>query len=446
MVIATGYHRVMTMTVQMAHAIPLCRSGFSLLAACVVSLAAGCASAPVPAPPTPGGSTDTDAGSVLLISVDALSPAALDSGWVPNIARLGREGVRAAWMTPSYPSLTFPNHYTLVTGLHPEQHGITHNTMEDAALGRFRISDDVATGDARWWNAAEPLWVTAENAGLPTATFFWPGSGASIRGVRPRRWHVFDDAVSIETRVDTVVSWYSETAATRPRFATLYFEHLDKAAHDHGPRSTGAREAAGRIDTAIGRLVDALRVNGVLDSVHIVIVSDHGMAEVPPTQVLSIEDMVDPADARPVTDGQSVGFAPLPGRTGQAEARLLGAHRGYDCWRKAELPARWHYRMHPRVPPIVCQMHEGFDALSAERKARRKPGVTRGSHGYDPALASMRAVFVARGPRLRPGATVAGFENVDVYPLLARLIGVTPQPNAGDASRFDAVLVGSGER
>ena len=382
-----------------------------------------------------------DAGRVLLISVDALSPRNLDDGWAPNIAQLGREGVRAAWMAPSYPSLTFPNHYTLVTGLRPGRHGITHNTMEDAALGRFRISDDASTADARWWNEAEPLWVTAEKAGLPTATFFWPGSSAAIREVRPRRWQTFDDAVPIDTRVDTVLGWYAEPVATRPRLATLYFEHLDEAAHSHGPRSTEAREAARRIDTAIGRLVDTLRARGALDDVHIVIVSDHGMAEVPPTQVLTIESMVDPTDARPVTDGQSVGFQPMPGRIAQAEARLLGAHTGYDCWRKADLPARWHYGAHARIPPIVCQMHAGFDALSAERKARRTPGITRGSHGYDPTDESMRAVFLARGPRLRAGMTLDGFDNVDVYPLLARLIGVVPQANDGNAARFDGVLI-----
>lgn len=404
-------------------------------ALCAVVLA-GCASTHIQPSPT----VQDAGGSVLLISVDALSPTALDAGWAPHISQLSRDGVRAAWVTPSYPALTFPNHYTLVTGLRPDRHGVTHNRIEDPVLGTFRTADNAAIADARWWNGAEPLWVTAERAGMPTASFFWPGTTAAIRGIRPRHSRTYDEAISIEERVDTVLEWLSEPPGVRPRLTTLYFEHVDDAAHDHGPRSDEAREATRKVDSEIGRLVETLRRRGVLGELHVVVVSDHGMAEVPPNQVVTIESMVDPSDARGVTDGQSIGFEPQPGRTARAEARLLGPHRGYDCWRKADMPARWHHGTHSRVPPIVCQMHEGFDALSAERKAKREAGATRGSHGYDPALPSMRAVFVARGPRVIPGATVGGIDNVDVYPFLARLLGLTPLAHDGDATRLDAAM------
>lgn len=138
-------------------------------------------------------------------------------------------------MTPSYPSLTFPNHYTLVTGLRPDRHGITHNTMRDEALGRFRLSDRDAVGDGRWWQQGEPAWVTAERAGVATATLFWPGSEAAVGGVRPQRWTAFDKDMAMAARVDTVLAWLAEPPATRPRLATLYFEHVDSAGHDHGP-------------------------------------------------------------------------------------------------------------------------------------------------------------------------------------------------------------------
>jgi predicted AlkP superfamily pyrophosphatase or phosphodiesterase len=129
-----------------------------------------------------------------------------------------------------------------------------------------------------------------------------------------------------------------------------------------------------------------------------------------------------------------VGFAPLPGRTIAAEQKLLGAHPHYECWRKNELPARWHYGQHPRVSPIVCQMHEGWDAMTRERVAKRPRDATRGSHGFDPALPSMRALFLARGPAFRRGVVVPAFDNVDVYPLLARLVGIVPAPNDGSAA------------
>ena len=187
-----------------------------------------------------------------------------------------------------------------------------------------------------------------------------------------------------------------------------------------------------RLDAALGRLVDGLRAGGGLDAVNIVVTSDHGMATVPPGQVVVVEDMVEEADARLVATGQSVGFTPLPGRTAQAEAQLLGRHDHYECWRKGELPARWHYGTHQRVPAIVCQMDEGWDAIRREW-VKGRPSHDRGSHGYDPALPSMRALFIAHGPAFSPGTVLPPIENVDVYPLLARLLGVPPVPHDGDA-------------
>ena len=368
--------------------------------------------------------------SLLLVSLDGVHPDDLERGDTPRLDRLAREGVRARWMTPSYPALTFPHHYTLVTGLRPDRHGIVHNTMRDPVLGDFTLRLRDAVGDGRWWGG-EPLWVTAERAGLPTATLFWPGSEAPVQGVRPRRWHPFDARMPIAARVATVAAWLAEPAATRPRLATLYFEHPDDAAHSHGPGSPQLRAALREVDAAIGRLLDELDRSGAAARTDIVIVSDHGMAQVPPGQVVATEDMVDPGDARLVSHGQVLGFDPLPGREAAAEDRLLGRHRHHACWRRHELPARWHYGRHPRVPPIVCQMDVGWDAVPRAHLARRAPG-TRGSHGYDPADPAMRAIFIASGPSFRRGVSLAPFGNVDVYPLLARLLGLAPADHDGD--------------
>ena len=399
---------------------------------------AGCAARPAVAT-TPAPAAPTTA-PVLLVSIDAFRADYLELGLTPNLARLVREGVRARWMNPSYPSLTFPNHYTIVTGLRPDRHGIVHNTMDDAALGAFKLSDRAAVSTSQWWRG-EPIWVSAENAGLPTATMFWPGSEAVIGGRQPGRWLPFDKAVPLLARVDTALGWLTESATTRPRLTTLYFDALDEASHDHGPDSAEAHAALREADAAIGRLVAGLEARALLDAVNIVVVSDHGMATVKPGNVIAVEDMVDPTDAVAVTAGQSLGFAPRPGRTAAAEQRLLGTHPRYDCWRKADLPPRWHYGRHARVPPIVCQMHEGWDALPRARLARRAADATRGSHGFDPALPSMRALFVARGPAFRRGIVMPAFDNVDVYPLLARLVGIRPAPNDGDPAALLPALL-----
>jgi len=368
---------------------------------------------------------------LLLVSIDGLRADALDRGITPNLQRIIDGGVRARWMTPSYPSLTFPNHYTLVTGLRPDHHGIIHNSMDVAELGRFKLSDREAISQGAWWGG-EPIWVSAEQAGVRSATWSWPGSEAGIKGIRPSQGHGYDESVAFETRADTVLGWLQQRGADAPRLATLYLENVDKAGHAYGPASAQYTQAIARADSVIGRLLDGLQAAGLSDMVNVVVVSDHGMAAVAPGHVVATEDMVDPALARNISTGQSVGFEPLAGKEAAAERALLGRHAHYQCWRKQDLPARWHYGSNPRIPPIVCQMDEGWDALSRERIARRAHQ-DRGSHGYDNALPSMRAVFIARGPSFRQGEVIDAFDNVDLYPLLARLLQVPAAPNDGNA-------------
>lgn len=366
-----------------------------------------------------------------MVSIDGLRADYLQRGLTPNLSRLASEGVRAQWMTPSYPALTFPNHYAIVTGLRPDHHGIIHNSMSDAELGTFKLSDRDAVGDARWWGG-EPIWIGAMKSGQRAATLFWPGSEAPIGGVHPTYWKAYDETISYDARVDQVLAWLSEPAATRPRVATLYLDHVDHEGHDHGPDSPQVRAALIEADQAIGRLVDGLDSRGLGDRVDLVIVSDHGMATVAPDHVVAIEDMASIEEAKVTSVGQVIGINPNPGFETRVEKKLLGAHDHYDCWRKGELPARWHYGTHPRVPAIVCQMHEGWDALPRAQVARRKAGTTRGSHGFDPTLPSMRAIFIANGPSFRRGVILPEFDNVDVYPLLAKLAGITPAPNDGN--------------
>ena len=396
----------------------------ALALACFVLLLSTCASAP----PASGEPVSVP---VLLISIDSFRPDYLDRGITPNLSRLVRSGVRARWMNPSYPSLTFPNHYTLVTGLRPDHHGIVHNTMRDAELGEFRNSDEEAVSEPRWWGG-EPVWVTAEKAGLRTATLFWPGSEAPIKGTWPTDWVKYDDAMPMPQRVDIVLDWLARPAEQRPRLVTLYFGTLDQTAHEFGPDSPETNATLAAIDAAMGRLLQGLSAQGIRDRVNIIVVSDHGMAPVAYPHARNVESLIDRDIATHVSVGEVVGFVPRPGREAEAEAQLLGRHDHYECWRKGELPPRWRYGTHPRVPPIVCQMDVGFTAMTPQKLAARRLGMTRGSHGYDPTDPSMRALFIAQGPAFRQGVEIAPFDNVDVYPLLAKLVGIEPNASDGD--------------
>jgi predicted AlkP superfamily pyrophosphatase or phosphodiesterase len=400
------------------------------LGAALVALLSACSMPPPRTSPAPDTAAAIPA-KLLLISIDGLRADALDRGITPNLSRLAREGVRARWMNPSYPSLTFPNHYTIVTGLRPDHHGIVHNTMDDIVLGHFEISDRNATSDPRWWGG-EPIWVGAEKAGIPSATWSWPGSEAPIQGRQPSQWQPYDGNVPAQARVERVLQWLAQQGPQAPRLLTLYFDKVDHAGHEFGPNSPAYAAAITETDTAIGTLLTTLEQRGTLDSTNIIVVSDHGMADVPNSNTLLTTDIVPASEATVVASRQTLGIQPLPGQQAKAEARLLGRHEHYDCWRKQELPPRWHYGSNPRISPIVCQMHEGWNAQKRiALKSADNPHST-GSHGFDPALPSMRAVFVARGPAFAYGKTLPPFDNVDVYPLLTRLLGIPAASNDGN--------------
>jgi predicted AlkP superfamily pyrophosphatase or phosphodiesterase len=341
-----------------------------------------------------------------------------------DVAALAAAGVRATAMRSSFPSLTFPNHYTLVTGMRPDRHGIVNNNMEDPELGRFALSLKEAVADARWWNGAEPIWVTAERAGISTATMFWPGSDAAFRGVRPRKWLPFDGAMPESKRVDQVLAWLD----IRPRagFATLYFDTVDHDGHEFGPDAPETTRAMAEVDARIGDLLAGLKSRGV--AANIVLVSDHGMAAVAPERVIRLDQLLPAGSYRTVATGAVAGIEPRPGQDAALAAALLRRHDHLECWRKARIPARLHYGRNARVPAFVCLAEPGWMTQAGPPRPDSRLG---GMHGYDPAVPTMAATFVAAGPAFRQGAVVPDFDNVDVYPLLMRLIGLKPLASDG---------------
>ena len=300
--------------------------------------------------------------TLLLVSIDGLRADVVGSGRMPTLDGLARKGVHADWMTPSYPTLTFPNHYTLVTGLRPDRHGIVNNFMHDAVLGEFRHKQE-SSRDGRWYGG-EPIWATLQRQGGIAATLFWPGSEALIAGQRPRHFRRFDPALPPTRRVDDVLAWLDLPAPSRPQLVTLYLEQVDVAAHQHGTSSTATLAAMADVDAALARLLDGLAARGMRSSTNVIVLSDHGMADVPREQVSWLDARL-PADAHDlVWWPQLVGLQPKPGRTRDVEAALLGRHDHYACWRKAEMPARWRFGTHPRIPPIVCQADPGWRVQS----------------------------------------------------------------------------------
>jgi predicted AlkP superfamily pyrophosphatase or phosphodiesterase len=338
-------------------------------------------------------------------------------------------------MHPSFPSVTFPNHWTLVTGLRPDRNGIVANVMEDA--GKPGVTFTMANSDPFWWREAEPLWVTAEKSGVRTATMFWPGSNVDFGGVRPRDWWTYAKDNSEAQRVDAVIDWLRRPAATRPQFVTLYFDTVDTIGHKFGPDSEKTNDAIGAVDRQIGRLVDGVAALGV--RANYIIAADHGMAATSPDRVVKLWEVASPKDFRPVTGGTVAGIEPTKGRDGRLAKALLKPHPHMNCARKGDLPPALHYGQNARVPSFICIAEIGWYILAAP-PAADKPFEGGGAHGYDPVNREMDALFVANGPAFRACIALPAFDNVDVYPLAASLIGVAPRPSDGSAMVFAAAL------
>ncbi|MCW5579948.1 MAG: alkaline phosphatase family protein [Luteimonas sp.] len=362
--------------------------------------------------------------TVVVLSFDGLPATTIGDGSMPALDALSREGVHAHWLLPSFPTLTFPNHYTLATGLRPDHHGIVGNYLRDATFGDYHSKRNGAEGH---WYGGEPIWATLQRQGGRGAALAWVGGQDPADPRAPALMVPFDGERSVERHIDQVLAWLDLPADERPQLVMDYFQHYDVAAHANGPASPEAALAKSALDAGIARLVDGLRMRGLEAQVDLVVVSDHGMDEVPPTHVDWLDPRV-PADAYDVIGTTVVGIAPKPGREAEV-ARLLGRHAHHACHAKGAMPAHWRYGTHPRVPPIVCLPDPGWYLLP--REPQRRPPRVRGEHGFDNADPAMRAVFVARGPSFRTGVTLPAFDNVDVYPLLARLLGIEPAPNDG---------------
>lgn len=380
----------------------------------------------------------------ILISIDGFRADYLDRGVTPNLSRLARTGVSAA-MRPSFPTKTFPNHWTLVTGMRPDHHGIVGNTMEDPERPGEVFT--MTTDDPFWWNGAEPIWVTAEQQGVRSATMFWPGSNVNWGGTKPNKWPIvfaggtrpedwqqFNQAVSNTQRVNAVLDWLRRPAGIRPQLVTLYFDTVDTAGHAYGPDDPRTTAAISEIDKTIGTLTAGLK--NLRQPANLVIVADHGMAATSSERLIVLDELLDPAAFRVIESWTYGPIYPLPGREAEVEAALLKPHPHMSCWRKGDIPARLHFGTHRRVAPILCLAETGWGITKAKPAQPR----TGGDHGFDNAAPEMLAVFVANGPAFRRGTALPIFDNIDVQPLLARLLGLRNHPVDGTAETFDKAL------
>lgn len=388
---------------------------------------------------SPRPATGAAAGPLIVVSIDGFRWDYLDKHPAPALRRLAAAGVHARRLTPSFPSRTFPNHYTLVTGLRPERHGIVNNQFHDPGLKADFSKDKTGT---EWWNGGEPVWVTAESQGLRAATYMWPGGEAEIRGRRPSYRQPFSKAPGVAERVDAVLTWLARPEAERPRLCLLYFDAVDIAGHNRGPDAPETGAAVRQVDAALAQLLAGLEKLGLGESANLVVVSDHGLAATSPERVVFFDNLLDLSLVTIEANGPHGGVRPKPGVDAAALVASIRAKAPpqVQVYLREELPARFHYRANERIPPILFVLQPGWGIEAKAGWPVFKALYDRGNHGWDPAAPEMGALFVAHGPAFRSRVTLENAENVDLYNLFCAVLGLTPAPNDGSDALVRAAL------
>lgn len=382
--------------------------------------------------------------TVILISLDGFRYDYLDRYKPPALQKLARNGVRAKWMIPSFPTKTFPNHYTIATGLYPQNHGIVENSVYD--FGEvFTMSKRHEVQNPRWW-LGEPIWVTAEKQGQIAASYFFVGTEAMIDGEMPSKWRMYNGRVPNKMRVDEVLNYLDQPADRRPTMISLYFSTTDDVGHEFGPDAVETKYAVWEADEYIERLMQGLRKRGIDDQANVIIVSDHGMANYYPKNVTFLDDAFDieALTERVLWTNEIVQIFPKAGKTDDIYSRLRPLPH-VTCWKKGEIPARLHYNDGPRVAPIVCSSeigwitttHKRWNDWYAELDDVNRP---RGAHGYDNRYQEMQATFIAHGAAFKRGHVAEPFENIEVYNVMCRILGLKPAKNDGKLERVASML------
>jgi predicted AlkP superfamily pyrophosphatase or phosphodiesterase len=378
---------------------------------------------------------------VVLVSLDGFRYDYAERYGAKNLHALATQGASAPeGMIPVYPSLTFPNHYSIVTGLYPEHHGIVAMSFYDPKRKRrYAFNDPSANSEGSWYGGV-PLWSLAEKQGMRSACFFWPGSEAEIAGERPSYYLHFDDHFPDDARIQQVVAWLRLPSARRPHFITLYYSNVDHAGHEFGPDSLQTAEAVRHVDDLVGMLEAKLKELAL--PIDLFVVSDHGMENIAGNWI----DLDHYADLSAFQTEGMLLYSSSESDTEKLYEHLKGASDKFVAYRRRDVPQTLHYDENEREgDPVVVATGPYAIRAHGTNPADTVPK-NKGGHGFDPQFQTMRAIFYAIGPDIRPNTTVPAFENVNIYPLIAKILGLDTTPTDGDIKVLAPILRKSSNR
>lgn len=357
---------------------------------------------------------------VILISLDGYRydfTEIHDAKFLQSVAKMG---VRANYMTPSFPSLTFPNHYSIATGQYPSHHGLVDNTFFDKTTGEeYRMSNQKMNADGKWYGGT-PLWVLAEKQKMLSASYYWVGSEADVQNTRPTYYYKYNDKTNIATRIKAVKDWLSLPEDQRPHLITFYFPQVDHEAHEYGATDKHVTTAVQFVDSSINALQKELA--SLKLPINYIVVSDHGMTNVDNVNTLGMPAAIDTAVMRVPWGDALIHLYAKDASKIEPTYKALKKDTSISVYKLDETPAYWHSKKsddkYNRLGDLIVVPHLPKVFNFSKRKT------TLGKHGFDNHTIEMRAYFTAWGPAFKKGLRIEHFENVNIYPLIAHILGL----------------------
>jgi len=379
---------------------------------------------------------------VILVSFDGFRWDYVNRNITPNMQNLIDTGAKAISLRPSFPSKTFPNHYSIITGMYPETHGIVSNNFRNPETGEwYSMGDPNGSKNEGKWYLGEAFWETAEKNGITTASYFWPASTLNYKSRRPTYSKTYNRDTPYRARIDTLIKWLQYPKNTRPYFSSIYFEETDDYGHHYGPNSDGISLAIQTCDSLVAYLRNGLTEIGMSDSVNIILTSDHGMTEISKDRTINIEKMLDGLDYHSSDNGPFMLIQPSEKDREKIKTILENNQVHYKFYLREEVPAHYHYSKSKRIPDFVLIADLGW-FLAKENDIENWGEYSSGTHGYDNNAIDMHGIFIGNGPAFKKGYKSGTVWNIDIYPLLCKIYSVQPNKNIdGKLERISFLLV-----
>lgn len=373
---------------------------------------------------------------LIMLSLDGFRWDYPEKANTPVLDSLAKAGVRAESLKPSFPTKTFPNHYTIATGLYPDHHGIVLNSFYANDLDKsYAIRDRSAVTNGDFYGG-EPMWNVAEDQGVKTATLYWVGSSADIDGKRPSKWSLYSNSLSLNSRIDSISTWLSLPEEKRPHLIMWYYPEPDGIGHKYGPDSDEIIKEVEKLDSFLGDFFTAMRKLPNFDELNFIVTSDHGMAQLSPDKLVILDDFIDTNDLAFWHGGNPVyNLKAKEGKADKVFNDVNNKHKHLKAWKHGEVPEELHYGTHIRTQDITLASDSGWSIRWSWEKSYGF-----GTHGFSNQNTDMHAIFYAAGSAFKNNHIQAEFNNVDIFPLVGEILNITMPASDGKVENVNGML------